>query len=515
MHSAVSLGSDVEAPAVAVEPVAVLTAEDIGLQWVPQCPSLLEAAARSGDGDTIRKTMAAYRQRYPQCLMWQYHVADGLWNAYPLFIQNRVCQALSRGLDVVDVEIEGVPGPLHLMSREHRVGSTVRRIRCQLQTIIRYRAGDEWCATSNPNAVGDWSTAHVLSPPSAVAAASPHREALSVLLQEGAVDPALWMPPCKDEGCRQWALTPGQHGWFEKVLNEFFATCFDFDQAAVGDMASLAGLPPAAEPATPGPGLVGEASRFNDGLAVPRSKTANSVYYHADYRYDKGTLAYCMALPPNPLGLAFALPAVLRMCAEAVMKVHELNRQRVTLSGVHILPVYVYTYELPKDGDQIYRAMNCAMRNDDRQAIEFWRPLIWLLDRALLMLPPSPGKVCTRGRRGAGGGAVAGPRSIATLGKGALEPVSQTPPPNGGPRAECTNRGLGNWLCARARACVCVCVCVCAIKAKRVMPVGTPGYTYVFVFEGGNPPHIGTLCVWAGGGGGCAQCGVWGRGAGV
>ena len=81
------------------------------------------------------------------------------------------------------------------------------------------------------------------------------------------------------------------------------------------------------------------------------------------------------------------------MAADCVMKVHELGRQGVRLSPVHAVPVYVYTYELSGEGEQIYGAMNRAMRAHDAAGIAFWRPLIWQLDRALLALPPYRGKL--------------------------------------------------------------------------------------------------------------------------
>ena len=76
-------------------------------------------------------------------------------------------------------------------------------------------------------------------------------------------------------------------------------------------------------------------------------------------------------------------------------QVYELGRQRVALSPRHIVPIYVYTYELPDDADtdQIYGAMNRAMRLHDSTAIDFWRPLIWHVDKALQMLPKYTGKL--------------------------------------------------------------------------------------------------------------------------
>ena len=44
-------------------------------------------------------------------------------------------------------------------------------------------------------------------------------------------------------------------------------------------------------------------------------------------------------------------------------------------------------------GDQIYGAMNTAMRLADAPALAFWRPLLWHIDRALLALPPYRGRL--------------------------------------------------------------------------------------------------------------------------
>ena len=95
------------------------------------------------------------------------------------------------------------------------------------------------------------------------------------------------------------------------------------------------------------------------------------------------------ACVPPPPGLAPPLPC------SVLPQVNELRRQRVTLSPLHIVPIYVYTYELSDDdgGDQIYSAMNRAMRVHDVAGIDFWRPLIWQIDRALQLLPRHSGRL--------------------------------------------------------------------------------------------------------------------------
>jgi len=65
--------------------------------------------------------------------------------------------------------------------------------------------------------------------------------------------------------------------------------------------------------------------------------------------------------------------------------------------GRRTVAIYVYTYELQYDegtaGDQIYGAMNRAMRTDNAREVEFWRPYMWELARALEGPGPSP---CSR-----------------------------------------------------------------------------------------------------------------------
>lgn len=63
----------------------------------------------------------------------------------------------------------------------------------------------------------------------------------------------------------------------------------------------------------------------------------------------------------------------------------------VFFCGVH--PPFPPAIAAPA-GDQIYQAMNKAMRlgaAEAPEALEFWRPLIWELDQALRALPPYVG----------------------------------------------------------------------------------------------------------------------------
>ena len=88
----------------------------------------------------------------------------------------------------------------------------------------------------------------------------------------------------------------------------------------------------------------------------------------------------CTVCPPPPLS-PFSLSP--------------LRRQQRVINPQHAVAVYCYTYELPAadEGDQIYSAMNGAMRDRDGAQVAFWRPMIWHVDAALQALPPTKGKL--------------------------------------------------------------------------------------------------------------------------
>ena len=75
-----------------------------------------------------------------------------------------------------------------------------------------------------------------------------------------------------------------------------------------------------------------------------------------------------------------------------------MARQQSALDPQHVVPLFVYTYELlyddaDADHDQIFAAMNRAMREADATALAFWRPLVWAVDRGLRALPRVAGKL--------------------------------------------------------------------------------------------------------------------------
>ena len=390
------------------------SAEDLQLQYVKQAVPLLQSAVASGDEPTIKYCFEAYKTRYPHCLRWQYHVGHGLWQSYPNCIQQQITQALQRRLTELEVTHEHRTIVLDLANLEHRTGAFVQSMACRLQTMFQYRVGDgEWAVSSVLDDILDWDDAFVVAVAGPMTATARDTATLAVLVQERMVDPSLWRPDCKHPACRRWyepkwegSPTPDS---LAEVLPVFFTEAFEIPEGLSRDVLEtfarscrVEGRPVAVrrEPAGRSAGArarglqVSGQNRFTDGLEAPSGSAPQNVFYTASYSSGVGTLAFCMALPANDVGLAFDPAALLEMCCDAVMKVHELRRQRVILSPLHIIPVYVYTYELiSEDTDQIYGAMNRAMRTQDDAAIAFWRPLIWQVDRVLHLLPPFKGKL--------------------------------------------------------------------------------------------------------------------------
>ena len=378
--------------------VTLLSPEGMGLKKVPHAICLMQAAARSGDTAMVRYVMQQYQAHYPQSLVWQHHIGNGLWNTYPHILQQQVGQALKAGQDHITVDYENRTVVLDLQARQHHVGGYVSSMRCQLQTMVQYPVqGSEWAVTSCPDTNLNWDEAAVLFDPGSIATSAPDRQTLAVLSEEGVIDPSLWQPASHDPEARAWeSQTNAQQQLFQNVLQDFLASAFAVPDGAagLGWDAPLGATRPRDRGRT---NRQMAESRFTDGLQAP-SSASRGAFYDVKYRSDVGTLAFSMALPENELGLVFTLPPLVQMCSDAVMKVHELRRQRVTLSPLYIVPIYVYTYELdyPPDGgtgEQVYGAMNRAMRLSDEQAIDFWRPLIWQVDRSLQMLPPYTGKL--------------------------------------------------------------------------------------------------------------------------
>ena len=363
-------------------PAGPLTPEEVGLRWIPRTVSLLEAAVASGEEAVVRYALQAYQDRYPQCLQWARHTGHGLWQAYPPATQTQIAQSLARGERGLVTRHGHERVHLDFAARLHRTPGGAEPMRCSLQTMFQHRTGPGgWGVTSNPGAVPDWTAAFVLLGAGSLAVAAPRPETLRLLHRHGAVDPSLWHPPCAAEGAQSLAMDSVREEWFVEVLGDVIAAATNLP----------GGGPQAAFRSVKGPS--DRARRFTDGLMAPTDAGDTSPFYDEGYRADTSTLAFCLALGDNELGLLFNEAAIAIMVRDCVMKVHELGRQRVSLSPVHAVPLYVYTYELSDESVQIYGAMNSAMRTHDKHAIAFWRPLIWQVDQALQQLPPYHGKL--------------------------------------------------------------------------------------------------------------------------
>ena len=228
----------------------------------------------------------------------------------------------------------------------------------------------------------------------ATAPAVANEQTLRELHTAGLLDPSLWQLPCKDETRQRWEVAQEEwYQWVEEVRYEFMAPALAEPETSVPVFDLRGFLLPPRKPQNHQ--RAPDSNRFADGLHCPMKdpvKTANA-FYDADYHTDSRVLAFCVALPETAVDMSLESSSIFLMCVDTVAKVYELRCQGVTLSPLHIVPIYVYTYELAGDCDQIYGAMNRAMRNHDEGAVTFWRPLIWHLDCALAVLPDFKGKL--------------------------------------------------------------------------------------------------------------------------
>ena len=390
---------------------------EVTVERLPHGLSLLEAATQSGHLATVQHVAGLYRERYPHCLAWQCEGRHGLWCDFPEDAQRAIGRALRHQPAPADLPLPRPFGhitSLDLRALRYRSAARPGAIRPRLRTVFQFpdpHTG-EWTATAEPVHVPDWDSALVMVSSGQVARATADRAVLAELVEAGVVDPALFAPPCAAPDRLELAPIGGPQ---QRVLLEVLQAAL---QPAIlgGGPAEKGSAEALALAQATGiftgrghrrgslgarDGDTGIGARLTDGLTDPGGATA-TPHYDAAYRSDVGTLPFCMRLPENPLGLQFAAPALLEMCADALLKAEELRRQRFLLDPWHAVTVYVYTYELPNDdaGDQIYGAMNRAMRLRDMEGVAFWRPLIWQLDIALQVpmdfAPPPSCVLCQR-----------------------------------------------------------------------------------------------------------------------
>ena len=176
------------------------------MRKVPHAISVLQAAVSCGDATTIRDTIQAYKDRYPHCLIWQYHMGQGLWDRCPDCIQQEICQAICRGEAQTTVIYKGTSACINVHDLEHRTGAVKKRIRSKLQSLVRYPSWTSWVVTSNLTTVPNWEDAVVMFAAGSIVSAVPNGHTVALLCHEGVIDPTLWMPACKTVGHAKHAV---------------------------------------------------------------------------------------------------------------------------------------------------------------------------------------------------------------------------------------------------------------------------------------------------------------------
>eukprot|EP00667_Euglena_gracilis_P000047 EG_transcript_47 len=382
--------------------------QDLHLEWIPHTVSLLEEAISSGDQPTIHHVKQLYQAQDSACLLWKWHTGHGLWHTFPPAAQTVLRAAMAEGETSCTLATgQYASDPARIDFRAMRLSTKHSHVSLQssMRSVFQYQDSltELWVVTSEAASVPNWHKAVVVFSSSQGAYAAPNMDTLAYLCSEGVVDYSLWSLPSK-VGSR----TPQVQSERCKAM---FREVFRREVTVVMGLSTTVNIPAAANGLNRrrdndgrekrGQALrvdTGIGSRLTDGLEAPQSDEGVS-FYPSTYRNDRGCLPVCAQLPDNVVGYVFEMEAIVEMSADTLMKVHEMQRQLTRISPRDIVAVFVYTYELTsklEGHDQIYGAMNRAMRLRDMEKIEFWRPLIWEIDMALTAFPPYKGK-CYRG----------------------------------------------------------------------------------------------------------------------
>ena len=390
--------------------VQIKLVKDDVLRLVPHAVGLLEAAAASGRPDVMAYVLDLHLKRYPQCFAWQYLETAGMWQNYDWGVQVQIRDAV-RGCSQ-RLEAAQPTGKLQvdLAACTATTAHGTHRIRHLLLPMLLYGSTADLEAglpvlTSNPADVPDISVCTIITAPGHATAAAPSAEALEAMVTRGMVDPTFWALPCADpqrfELQKQDLLLNVLHGTIEdaryadalahpssgeekaflrKESERRRSTWGSFAQASM-NICPQAGS--------------GMGNRMGDGLQDPQQEGQLLVFYQNDYRPQIGLLTFVCGLPDNDQGYVFFLEGIMQLVRDGLAKWAELSRQHTTLKPLHVLSLFIYSYQLPDEGgsNQIYEALNRAMRDQDPQSVAFWRPMIFYIDTALAALPPWKGKV--------------------------------------------------------------------------------------------------------------------------
>ena len=201
------------------------------VQAIPHGPSLLEAAVLSRCPAVVDYVIAAYKTWCPAAVVWQYEIADGLWQTYPEPYQRQIRAHVRRAREARP-ESPGDWEPLQLRHGAvkggctfhaeldfhrltHRAGARRWPLRGVLRPLVQYRSGgdEEWNVIDDPSGrvFGSPSLVLVLAPGAAALAAA-DSAALKQLTDGGAHDPFLWDPPCAKGTVRRVVWGPVADG---------------------------------------------------------------------------------------------------------------------------------------------------------------------------------------------------------------------------------------------------------------------------------------------------------------
>ena len=149
-----------------------------------------------------RVVAQVYKREYPQCLVWEFSLGEGLWRAYPTAVQRELCAALQNGQD--RLLLGATYFDFETLRHEHGASRAVP-VRSRIRTMFRHQNGGQWSVTSDLQDFHEWKDAAVLMAGGGLAVAVGAQ-----------VRGAPWEAGCSTAG---GAIEPPQTGGSGKGLN--------------------------------------------------------------------------------------------------------------------------------------------------------------------------------------------------------------------------------------------------------------------------------------------------------
>eukprot|EP01004_Peranema_trichophorum_P007941 NODE_670_length_2483_cov_34.441102_g575_i0.p1 GENE.NODE_670_length_2483_cov_34.441102_g575_i0~~NODE_670_length_2483_cov_34.441102_g575_i0.p1 ORF type:complete len:584 (-),score=80.61 NODE_670_length_2483_cov_34.441102_g575_i0:104-1855(-) len=357
---------------------------DVKITKVYHKGSLLLEAVSNGRLQMVKYLLEVYKTKYFKHTKWQWNDKLGLWRDFDSSTQEKIQQ--SKFDSIINLQFGDELSTVDLKSKKQILnGGLERKIRQVIKPIARIAEDKQDNETETFTEV-------ILSSSDFIYESAESLEMVQLLVDEGVVDPTAWYLPCDDSSSFNPLYLPNNTN--AKLDKIFMKWCSNIlSRSGVSNQMNLLDIKSNISSDIQ-ENRRRDQSRLTDGLeTAPSLDITQESFYPKDYVTHFTPLAFISELPNNNVGYNFPIETMHLLMIQCLCMWGEISRQNYTITKPnHAFSIYIYTYEA-KNGDQIYAAMNAAMRNTIKDKIEFWRPLIYCLDNALLSLPEYKGKL--------------------------------------------------------------------------------------------------------------------------